>query len=130
MAITRTDIEGRLIMPLGVALTVNLNVVAVTTVFIPSSNWLRWMPLFMELRNFSTGSAAVPTATVSAGTVTAAAPVDFRAAAALSGNGPSQVFSALTTISPYTGTNNFLFAVTAGAVGTCDVALYGVVEGG
>ena len=130
MAILQTDIEGRIIHLLGAAITVNLNVVAVTNVCTPSSTWLRWLPLFMVLRNFSTGTGAVPTATVSAGSITAAAPVDFRAAAALSGNGPSQVFPALSTISFYTPSQSFLFAVTAGAVGTCDVAVYGVIEGG
>jgi hypothetical protein len=130
MAITQQDIEGRLIMFLGAARTVNLNVVAVTNVVTPGSIWLRWLPLYMVLTNFSTGSGLVPTATVSAGAITAAAPTDFKAAAALSGSGPTQVIPALSTISAYTPSQAFLFAVTAGAAGTCDVLCYGVVEGG
>lgn len=134
MAIQVADFEGRLIQLIGqtgvAGTSVNLNTVAVTSVATPGSTWQRWMPLVMVLTRFSTGSAAVPTATVSAGTVTAAAPVDFKAAAALSGNGPTQVFFPLTTLSFYTAAQSFLFAVTAGAAGTCDVMLYGVVEGG
>ena len=134
MALGVADFEGRLVLLVGqtgvAGTSVNLNTVGVTTVAVPSSTWQRWLPLVMVLTRFSTGSGAVPTATVSAGTVTAAAPIDFKAGAALSGNGPFQIFFPLTTMSPYNASNNFLFAVTAGAVGTCDVALYAMVEGG
>src|ERR1700693_2013448 len=100
MAISIGDFEGRTILLLcstgNLGTSINLNTVAVTTVVVPSATWQRWMPLYMVLTRFSTGAAAVPTATVSAGTVTAAAPVDFKAAGALSGNGPTQIFLPLT----------------------------------
>src|ERR1017187_2079828 len=128
MALGVADFEGRLVLLVGqtgvAGTSVNLNTVGVTTVAVPSSTWQRWLPLVMVLTRFSTGSGAVPTATVSAGTVTAAAPIDFKAGAPVSGNGPFQIFFPLTTMSPYNASNTFLFAVTAGAVGTCDVALY------
>jgi hypothetical protein len=133
MAINVSDIEGRYIQLLGstgnAGTSVNLNSVAVTTVCIPSLTWQRWLPMFLVLTRFSTGAGAVPTATVSAGQ-SATAPVDFRAAAALSGNGPTQIFPCLNTISFYLPNNNFNFAVTVGAAGTCDVLVYGIVEGG
>jgi hypothetical protein len=133
MAINVSDIEGRYIQLLGstgnAGTSVNLNTVAVTTICIPSLTWQRWLPMFLVLTRFSTGGAAVPTATVSAG-FNATTPVDFRAAAALSGNGPVQVFPCLNTISFYLPTQNFNFAVTAGAAGTCDVLAYGIIEGG
>ena len=132
MAIQVSDVNGRLIQFLGstgnAGTSIDLNVVQVTTVFIGTA-YPRWMPLFLFLRRFSTGSGAVPTATVSAGTATPTVPVDFKAGAALSGNGPDQVFVALRTLSFYGPGNNFFFAVTAGAVGTCDAELYGVIEG-
>jgi hypothetical protein len=128
-----SDVEGRLVTFLGstgnAGTSINLNTVAVTTVVQPGT-WQKWMPLFLFLTRFSTGSGLVPTATVTAGTSTPTVPVDFKASGALSGSGPTQVFPALSTISFYTAANSFFFAVTAGAVGTCDAVLYGVLEGG
>ena len=133
MAINVQDFMGRTVMLLGstgnAGTSVNLNTVAVTTVVFGSA-WQRWCPLVMNLTRFSTGSAAVPTATVTAGTITPTVPVDFKASGALSGNGPNQLFFPLTTMGFYTAANNFFFAVTAGAAGTCDIELYGVIENG
>jgi hypothetical protein len=131
MAIQISDVDGRTIYKLGstgfLGTSVNLATVAVTTVVIPG-NWARWMPLFMFATRFSTGNGLVPTATVSAGTATPAVPVDFKAGGALAGSGPTQVWSALRTISWYGPTDRFYFAVTAGAAGTCDIECYGVIE--
>ena len=133
MAIGIQDFEGRTIMLLGATGTagtsVNLNTVAVTTVVAPGT-WQRWMPLIMVLTRFSTGAGAVPTATVTAGTQTPAVPVDFKASGALSGNGPTQILFPLTTMGFYKQANSFFFAVTAGAAGTCDIVLYGLIENG
>lgn len=135
MAITVGFVNGENIQfggATGLAGTsINLNVVAVTTIIFSAQQGMLFLPLFLFLRRFSTGAGAVPTATFTAGSLVPAAPVDWIGATVLSGNGPDQCFQPAgnSAVVPQLWSTPFRFAITAGAVGTCDVEVYGVVQG-
>ena len=138
MAIAITDIEGRhmdLMGASGIAGTsINLNVVAVTQIFSVAgySGQQRWLPMVIFLTRFSTGSGAVPGATITVGGLSATTPNDWLTSTVLSGNGPTLAFvtNVPNTVVSYSdaASTKFYLAVTAGAVGTCDVVVYGVLD--